>query len=1276
MTPRATGWLPLLSITCLFGLWAAACAGPTSIAPPSIDAIARSVRESPERASARELAMAGFAAYLIDGKPAEAIELWDKALARGEDPVALYGRLEAARRALDTRDQTLFALRICRQAPAHPLCAVGLRAVGQVLDESPRLNAEIERQARALAEGGALRGEAALWLRDILADLSFRKGDLAAGRAFLRDAGVIDRAGLIGPFSTLTHLDWETPFPPEEGALSGRGAFGEVAMRDIEAPAGVFSIPGDPSTGHIYYWVADLSIAEAGRYALLAKGASARIFLDGTRVLDRRTFAGFLPGASGVEMELGAGVHRLLVKVPRLSEARELKVSLSRVDGRPSHVAIALPTGQAAPSLAPPQALPASEFWNSAESLRQALEPELGPVLARFVAARGSLHAGDGLGARAMAEALCPDTCAPALLTLRGEARQGDASIAKSVAQGLALHDFETALKADAFEASALAALIRHAQRERRFDRMADLLAQLRRAAAPLSLRLPELDIALARARGVEALIAQSAERALRVDPTHCASLRALFDLARKNDVPARAAHLLEQMTGCQDAPLLRVNFLRRRGQLEEAARALDDLAALHPNELGLANLQIELDVERGQPDRAKARAIELCERWPGRASLQKQLAEVLDRLGEVDAARAARERALQLDGSELRLRQALSITDGQPVLQDALEDGQAWIARYLKSKPTEDAPAVLVLDSFVAQIHADGALTGLTQIISRAIDQEGVAKLAEVQIPDGAEILVLRTIKEDGRVLEPEPIPGKESISMPGVEVGDFVEQAYLTSEPAPAAIAPGFISARFYFQGPDDRFFHSTFEVRAPADIPLIVDAHLIDPEEIGRRTVDGEQRLKVARDDVPPFVREPNGPPLDELLPWLQVGWRVDETRFLAGWADRLLLFAWQTPEIASLADELAGDKVGREAVRALYAGVMRRVKGGENPFRSASATLSEERGSRLNLLKALLEARGFSARHVAVHGQPLSRLVTKLPMPDRWDNLILSVSLPEGELLLDPATRWAPFGHLPPSLRGARAARLPIPGEEIAFFKLPQDMPPEPHKLSLSLSIDEAGTLRGQGEDIFMGYQAAALRPALEKMGPERIRQMVEQSMVAANFDGARLVKLDLQLDETGEGPVVFRYAFEAPHFAQRDGEALVLPNGLFTQKLARVWLDFFSRETPLVLNTPSEAEISASLTLPQGFTWEKEPRKTRLDTPFGHYQRVESIGADRDLTTIGIEEEFLIGMQRVDPEAYAAFGEFLTSIDRLQAQPWRLVKAPTPPAPSPAKNPGQ
>ena len=122
----------------------------------------------------------------------------------------------------------------------------------------------------------------------------------------------------------------------------------------------------------------------------------------------------------------------------------------------------------------------------------------------------------------------------------------------------------------------------------------------------------------------------------------------------------------------------------------------------------------------------------------------------------------------------------------------------------------------------------------------------------------------------------------------------------------------------------------------------------------------------------------------------------------------------------------------------------------------------------------------------------------------------------------------------------------------------------------------------------------------------------------------------------------------------------------MPQGLFTRKLAKTWLEFFSRETPLILGTPSEAAIQATLTLPEGFIWDKSPDETRLTTPFGHYLRRESVSgmegeaAGGRRATIELEEQILIEMQRVEPDAYPGFGEFLTSVDRLQAQPWRLV----------------
>ena len=175
--------------------------------------------------------------------------------------------------------------------------------------------------------------------------------------------------------------------------------------------------------------------------------------------------------------------------------------------------------------------------------------------------------------------------------------------------------------------------------------------------------------------------------------------------------------------------------------------------AMLAPSDITIAMALAELMQESGDAAGALAVVEELEKTWPHMALFPKKRAEILDKMEDAAGARAAREKALSLSGDDLKLRQALAITEGKEILPGALEDGLAWIERYRAAKPTEDAPATLVLDSYVTEIHPDGTATSLTQTLYKAVNQEGAGQIAEVEIPPGAEILVLRTIKEDGRI-------------------------------------------------------------------------------------------------------------------------------------------------------------------------------------------------------------------------------------------------------------------------------------------------------------------------------------------------------------------------------------------------------------------------------------------------------------------------------------------------------------------------------------------
>jgi len=107
--------------------------------------------------------------------------------------------------------------------------------------------------------------------------------------------------------------------------------------------------------------------------------------------------------------------------------------------------------------------------------------------------------------------------------------------------------------------------------------------------------------------------------------------------------------------------------------------------------------------------------------------------------------------------------------------------DGLTLLKESRKAKAPQGASAVRILDYGAAQIFPDGGGVERTHTVARIFDKKGIAKFGEARIPSDAVVVRLRTIKADGRVLEPESIPEKESISLPGLEPGDAVEIDYL---------------------------------------------------------------------------------------------------------------------------------------------------------------------------------------------------------------------------------------------------------------------------------------------------------------------------------------------------------------------------------------------------------------------------------------------------------------------------------------------------------------
>src|SRR5258707_3292105 len=148
--------------------------------------------------------------------------------------------------------------------------------------------------------------------------------------------------------------------------------------------------------------------------------------------------------------------------------------------------------------------------------------------------------------------------------------------------------------------------------------------------------------------------------------------------------------------------------------------------------------------------------------------------------------------------------RALLALGDGN-AMDPFRVDGNRVIAAFEKSGHRFESPSVIVLDRTVTRVFPTGGRLTLTHNIIRVQTKDGIDKWGEVSIPEGADVLLLRTVKADGTTREPEQIAEKQTVSVPDLAPGDYVEFEYVDPAGAPQAFPGGFYAERFYFQSFD---------------------------------------------------------------------------------------------------------------------------------------------------------------------------------------------------------------------------------------------------------------------------------------------------------------------------------------------------------------------------------------------------------------------------------------------------------------------------------------
>ena len=1241
----------------------ASCGAHRSAAPADmLDRAATSAQQG--SSEARTLAFAGFHAWLMAGDPATAQARFEAALLKDPaEPYALHGQSLLARRAAQPRRALEAALALTQRAPRHPLAVPSARYVLDVTGSSPALDDVILQGIQASLEAGSA-GEAAQLLRSARSSILGLREDRSAHAAALQEQGAVDAATLVGPFSPYHLLAFDEPTPPEkDGSLAGplTGPFGPLTPRTYLAPDGRLDLDGEVNTGDVYLFAVDAEVTEAGVYVARAVSASShKVVLDGAPLLERRAFTRAASTVATRAVRLSTGRHRLLLKVLKDQRAATLSFSLMRADGRPATLRFSPATGPAPTSWgsAPPQD-EAALVYPGTEELSAALAVETGTVLADFLAVRDGM-ARDSDGAWRVMSRLEKATQSAAVLALRAELAQQDRSIPSKVSRGRATRDLEAALAKDPADVSAL---LQRAELALNDDQPANALETLkaaRAAATPPGWPVLMLEARAALLLEVDNQVEESLDAALQAQPRLCEALGLRYGVARRNDAVARMDETTKALAGCPGWRARTAEHAQVRGDLEQTASLHAELLARAPTDVGTALQLVEAHLALRRFEEATATLRAQLTLWPRNTRVLEKLADVRELAGDAAGALALREQALALDGSNLSLRRAVArAKTGQELMQELAIDGRQAIADYEANHGSEDSAAAYVLDSAAVQVFSDGSLVNRIHTLQKALTQGGVQDIAEVNLPSGAQVLALQTVKADGTVLEPESIAGKETVSLPGVQVGDYVEVEYLLAEPARGPAQPGFTASGFYFRVANMPNHRARYTVVAPKGVGMKVDAHGLQVE--APVVKENAEVFTYEARRVPPFIPEPDSPPSSkEYLPFVVVGaGTTGNERLVAVYADAFLDRGVLNWEVEAFAREATAGKKGLEAVKALYAAVMTRFSGRDAGLsQSAASTMSQDRGSRLWVLKAALEAVGIPARLVAVRAFSADPAAYLFPEEALLPYLALRVQVPGAEpVWLDTTTRFAPFGELPESALGEREAwLLPEPGRPLERLKTPALKVPPGKQVRLTLEVGEDGRLTGKAEEVYAGFDGARLAEAFEALSGERRRQAM-QGAVSRYFSGAALTGLTLEHAPQVGAPFTVRYEFTAPRFGQVQNGRLVLGPVTLPASVGRQYVQLSARDTALYLDSTDVARTVVTLTLPQGYRLADPQAELKAESAFGSLVRREK----QEGRTLSIEETLRVDRGRIPAQRYKDFARFAGQVDLIQARDLQLVK---------------
>ncbi len=677
------------------------------------------------------------------------------------------------------------------------------------------------------------------------------------------------------------------------------------------------------------------------------------------------------------------------------------------------------------------------------------------------------------------------------------------------------------------------------------------------------------------------------------------------------------------------------------REDYKTALAELKRIAKRRPERKDIAERIYDVMVRAGNVSETFKKLEEAIKQKPRSGSARLDLADAEYAAGKHGALQKALVEAVVNGANTAPLKDALDLVEGMSELAPYRLDAIPIIHAYEKSGRHMPGTAARILDYSAVWVHSDGSSRLLEHELIRIQSAEAVSKLSEQRRPSGL-VLHMRVIKKDGRILQPEIVPGKPTVTFPHLEVGDYIETEHITSTPGDGQHGEHYIGPHWFFREQNIAYARSEFVVISPENKKLIVETRgNVPAPKLTHKPGLVVHRWRV--DFSPAAPVEPASAPITEFLPSVQVGWGINLKQRLRQLGDSVAVVTPIDPRIVRIARSITKGvpaTARTEQALRLYRWVLANVESGHES--DGRRVIIGKHGNRWRGFMTLCRAIGIKVQYAVAKNRLASPPVGPISEAGQFTDPLLRLEGDKGPVWLTVSSKYAPFGYVPAELRGVPAYLLG--GSKLEKLETPARGTQDSVVYQGTAQLAKDGSAKIDLSQSFYGKYAMALRSVLSQLPEGRLHDVIESRLLGRALRGARLDHYTIEHRDDLDAPLVIKMQATMSGFAQQSGDSLVI-SPPFAPRISQL-ATLPARQTPLLIGQATHQEVRLSIQLPKG----AQLTSTLAPGTIKDGDQTVTVKDSFQNGTLTLDRVIDIPAGRIQPSAYPAFVQFARRAD--------------------------